>query len=174
MATQQIHFRQLVERSGNPEIVTLWTTPERNREFMKAVKENRVLTIVQEPASARKDFGRIGFHRNAHASYLVFPKSLPSAPKSRVIGIRYDLVRQSMPRDPVSPAMRPPRKRPVRRRPATREFDVIIRRTATLETCVRVPTRNEAQARREALATIRRQPMDLSKAVFHDEIKSVE
>src|ERR1051326_4794343 len=94
MPKKEIRFGDLVRVSGRPEIVSLWTDPKRNRPFMNAVKENRVLTLVQEPAAKRKDFGRIGFHREPHASYLVFPRPLQSNPASRVIGIKYELLEQ--------------------------------------------------------------------------------
>jgi hypothetical protein len=174
MATKQIRFEQLVQRAGNPEVVTLWTAPERNRPFMKAVKENRVLTVVQEPASTRKDFGRIGFHQNAHASYLVFPRSLPSDRDSRVIGIKYDLVRQAIPRDPVSPKERPAPGSRAQRKSQARDFDVVIRRTAVLETSVRVSGRTESQARRDAVASARRLPFDIAKAVLREDVMSVQ
>jgi hypothetical protein len=61
---------------------------------MQAVKQNRVITVVQEPASKRKDFGEIGFHQRGGAAYLVFPRPLPKSKQANVVGINYSLLAQ--------------------------------------------------------------------------------
>jgi hypothetical protein len=174
MPQKEIRFKDLVKAAGKPTIISLWTDPRRDRPFMKAVKENRVLTLVQEPASKKKDFGRVGFHQNQHASYLVFPEPLPANRDSRVIGINYDLVKQARVRDPIRWKDLQPRL-PKAKRPSTRKtFQVIIRRTARIETSVTVPARTEAAAREKAVQSARRQGFDTTKAVFSDEVVSVE
>lgn len=163
--------------SGKPEIVSLWTDPSRDRSFMKAVKENRVLTLTQEPASKRKDFGRIGFHQAPHASYLVFPRPLPRDAAPRVIGIKYDLVNQPAVNDPVKPEERgrAPRKasRPKRERRVKR-FEVIVRRVARIETAVTVENAaTVGEARRIALKQVKAELFDPSKTVVRDEVLDV-
>jgi len=71
-----IRFRDLVRTAGSPEPKSLWTDPKKDRDFMRAVKEKRVLTVVQE--AKRSDFGELGFHQHPHAFYFVFPKPLPA------------------------------------------------------------------------------------------------
>jgi hypothetical protein len=91
---KRIRFGDLVRNSGRPSVWTLWADPRKDRAFTKAVRENRVLTVIQEPASKHRDYARIGFHRQQYASYLVFPKRLPKDSDSRVIGIHYELVQE--------------------------------------------------------------------------------
>jgi len=140
---------------------------------MKAVKENRVLTLIQAPASKRKDFGRIGFHQEAFASYLVFPKPLPKETKPRVIGIKYDLMEQPRVADPVDltdPSPKP-EKKTVRKRKA---FEILLRRQATFETTVTIddaPT--VAAARKKAVQEMAAAPFDLTKAVMKNEVLDV-
>src|SRR3954464_15711520 len=128
-----IRFRDLVKTAGTPEPKSLWTDPKNDREFMRAVKQNRVLTVVQE--SAKKDFGELGFHQRQGALYFVFPKPLP-AEEGKVIGIKYDLAEPKEPTDPVSPKeLKRSRKvqassAPEKREPPLRTFHVSVRRTA--------------------------------------------
>jgi len=89
---KNVRFGDLVRNSGRPSVHTLWTKPERDRAFMQAVKRNRVLTVVQDPTSKRKDYGEIGFHERRSASYLVFPRPLPKDGAAHVVGINYSLL----------------------------------------------------------------------------------
>jgi hypothetical protein len=174
MPQREIRFKDLVKTAGKPTIVSLWSDPRRDRPFMKAVKENRVLTLVQEPASKKKDFGRIGFHQEQHAAYLVFPEPLPAIRDSRVIGIKYDLVEQARVRDPIPWKDLKPRAVKTKRPSAQKTLQVIIRRTARIETSVTVEAKTESSARDKAIQQARRQGFDISKAVISDEVMSVE
>lgn len=90
-----VRFAQLISDSGRPEIVTLWAPPETNRDFMKAVKENRVLTLIQRNVGSKTDYGLIGFFKEQQVSYLVFPKRLAHAHETKVIGIKYEELGES-------------------------------------------------------------------------------
>lgn len=142
---------------------------------MKAVKENRVLTVVERPPSKKKDCGIVGFHVQPQASYLVFPKALSAPARTRVVGIRYHLVAQPQTADPLPrPAFKlsaQPRAKP-RSRETT--FTVILRRVAVLESSITVLARNPKEARAKALNTIRHEPFALAKAVLANEVKSVQ
>src|ERR1051325_6446387 len=90
-----IRFGDLVRASGQPEPVALWQAPEKDKSFMRAVKENKVLTVIQEPRAKTKDYGLIGFHQHSHASYFIFPRRLTAKGDNvRVVGINYQLVQQ--------------------------------------------------------------------------------
>jgi hypothetical protein len=89
-----VRFGDLVRDAGRPEPVTLWTAPEADSSFSKAIRENRVLTVFQDPASNRKDFGRIGFHREPGATYFVFPRPLPDKQDARIVGVNYQLIEE--------------------------------------------------------------------------------
>ena len=77
MPMKEIRFTDLVSRAGKPEVVTPWSDPKQDRAFMKAVKENRIVTLVQQPLTKRRDYGEIGFHQDSRAAYLIFPKPHP-------------------------------------------------------------------------------------------------
>jgi hypothetical protein len=89
---KNVRFGDLVRNSGRPTVHSLWTKPGRDKEFMQALKRNRVLTVVQDPTSKRRDYGEVGFHQQHGASYLVFPRPLPKTGGGRVIGINYQLL----------------------------------------------------------------------------------
>ena len=95
MPKKEIRFGELVNRAGKPEAVTLWSDPKRDRGFMKAVRENRVVTLIQQPFIKKKDFGEIGFHEDPRAAYLIFPKPLHKGEASHVVGIKYELMAEA-------------------------------------------------------------------------------
>jgi hypothetical protein len=174
MAGKEVRFKQLVNKSGKPEIVSLWTDPKRDRRFMKAVKEHRVLTVIQEPRTHRKDFGRPGFHPNPHASYLVFPKPLPVDQESRVIGITYDLAADPRVIDPVPKSARSPRKPVKTARIRDKAFNVILRRTGVVETSIGVRAANSKEAEKKALHMVKLEPFDGAKAVITNSVTAVQ
>jgi hypothetical protein len=50
-----VRFAELVKHSGKPELAILWTEPEKDAAFWRAVKEKRVVTILQQTAGGKKD-----------------------------------------------------------------------------------------------------------------------
>ena len=174
-----IRFRDLVKTAGTPEPKSLWTDPKADRDFMRAVKQKRVLTVMQE--SKRKDFGELGFHQHAGALYFVFPKPLP-AEAGRVIGIKYDLADASEPRDaiPADKLNRAAKKTRTRSRepkkvePVVKTFQVAARRVAVLEVNFSIDAPSKVEARQKANETLKRQGFELAKAKIENEIKSVK
>ncbi|HEX4264582.1 MAG TPA: hypothetical protein VH597_09610 [Verrucomicrobiae bacterium] len=165
-----IRFRDLVKTSGKPEPKSLWTEPRQDPQFMRAVKANRVLTVVQPPASKKTDFGEIGFHRQPHSSYFIFPKPLP-ADKGKVIGIKYDLVEPSEPEDAISSedlksASKPKRtktSKPEKKIPADKTFEVRVRLVTVAETNISIKARTKGEAKEKALETAKSQEFATSK-----------
>jgi hypothetical protein len=51
-----VRFAALVQKSGKPEVATLWTKPEEDKAFMDAMKHNRVLTVAQRLKGNKKGF----------------------------------------------------------------------------------------------------------------------
>src|SRR5213080_50404 len=92
-----VRFGDLVRNYGRPEPVTLWTDPKHDPRISRAIRENRVLTVHQEPTSKKKDFGEIGFHKIPFAAYFVFPKPLKEDKTIRVVGINYQLAEEAEP-----------------------------------------------------------------------------
>ena len=83
-----VRFGALVKNAGQPEVYLPLFDPKQDRAFMQAVKQQRVLSIRQEPASRRTDFGVVGFDERNHTTYLVFPKPLKQFANARVIAFR--------------------------------------------------------------------------------------
>jgi hypothetical protein len=105
--TQQktVRFDSLVDGFGAPEQVTLWTAPEENREFMKAVEENRVVTVAMHNVGTSKDYGLIGFHKLANTIFVVFPKALPYSPGTKVVGLKYEKLAEAKAKGPIHEPM---------------------------------------------------------------------
>ena len=98
-----MRFGDLVRGSGRPEVVTLWVEPTKDKNFSKAIDENRVLTVLTDPGNHRKEYGRIGFHQQDGAIYLVFREELPPPDSvERVVGINYQLTQDRPVTDPVT------------------------------------------------------------------------
>ena len=184
-----IRFGDLVRNYGRPEPMTLWTDPKHDPRISKAIRENRVLTVHQEPTSKKKDFGEIGFHKIPFAAYFVFPKPLKEDKTARVVGINYQLAEEAEPiGKPVREitkeqggrkgrAARPAKKvepkaeKPeIRKEPPLKSYDVLLRRTATVETTITVKAEEEARAKEMALKKIKGKRFELSKAVVKDEV----
>ncbi len=175
-----IRFADLVRSSGRPEIVTLWVGPKKDRSFSRALRENRVLTIHDHPKGHRKEFGQIGFHQESGATYLVFPKPLPDAPESRIVGINYQLAEDRPLEGPLARKSRRRRssKQNVNKaaalpKPELKRFDVLVRRTATLEDILPVKAATVEAAREAALKTIKLKRFKLSRAIMREEILNV-
>ena len=178
-----IRFRDLVKSAGTPEPKSLWTDPKNDRDFRRAVKQNRVLTVVQE--SSRKDFGELGFRQHPGALYFVFPKPLPAG-EGKVIGIKYDLVEAGEPADELSAEelkraakakrakLREAKTEPKKAEPVVKTFRVAVRRVAVMEMSLAVDARSKAEARRKAAEVLKEQGFDSGKARIQDEIKSVK
>jgi hypothetical protein len=174
-----IRFSDLVKAAGKPEAKSLWVDPKQDRQFMQAVRQRRVMTVVQKPGSKKKDFGEVGFHQQPYASYLVFPKPIPADTNSKVVGIKYDLVEEPPVKDPVSEKdLRAAKKsRPAasvrQRKPPQQTFNVLVRREAVIETTIPVTARTQAEAKKKAAEIARTQPFETSKAILRTEVKHV-
>ena len=184
---KQIRFSDLVRKCGRPETVTLWTEPQDNPLFMKAVPANRVLTLMLKPHGGHPDFGEIAFHQHANALYLVFPKSLPEEGGARVVGIRYDLIAEQTNHQPVAKALKPegrpkasrlsvpfPSKTGPQEKPKPvprREFNVTIFRTASMQEEVTVVASNIHDAEAAALGAVKQRKFRLGN--IQDVIKAI-
>jgi hypothetical protein len=85
-----LRFAALVEISGKPQQQTLWIAPEKDKTFMKAVEQNRVVTLVQINVGTRKDYGIVGFFPEKKGTFLVFPKPISYGKGTKVTGINYE------------------------------------------------------------------------------------
>ena len=92
LKTKTVRFALVVEKSGEPEVYTLWQKPKTDRHFQMLLKNDRIMTILL--SDSETDFGLVGFRETKGARYLAFPKSLKRFTDRRVIGIRWELVRE--------------------------------------------------------------------------------
>ena len=83
-------FTEIVEKSGQPEVYTLWQKPKTDRHFQSLLKNHRVMTI--RATESGTDFGEVGFHQKPAARFLAFPKSLKRFEGQRIVGINWALV----------------------------------------------------------------------------------
>jgi hypothetical protein len=165
---KSVRFSKVVEGVGKPEPYTLWQDPDKDRDFQKAVREQRLITVLQEPASSKTDKAVVGYVKGEHANYLVFPKSLNAFKDSRIVGLKYELLTTPKPKGkPVKVSHRKPPGFQPPPRVATREpapappkppqpkrlphFKVTARIIHTAERSIDVEARNQAEARRAAL-----------------------
>lgn len=107
-----VRFSKVVQESGTPEPYTLWLPPERDRPFQAAVKAHRVMTVHQANTGTASDFGEIGFVEGVQGSYLLFPKSLKRYEGCRVIGVKYELLKETPPLPALPKAAKKPKLQP--------------------------------------------------------------
>ena len=157
---ETIRFSAVVKNAGTPEVYLPLSEPKRDRRFMRAVREDRVLSLKQEPTGTKKDFGTVGYLREPHLSYLIFPKPLTQLKGKRVVGIKYDALREaslSTPKPSVvargrSTKPAAPSKKP---KPRPKRFAAIVRLTATNDVQITVEAMNEKEARAKAVNAAR-------------------
>ena len=92
LKTKTVRFSLVIEKSGKPEVYTLWQKPSADRHLQAQLKNNRVMTILKTESGT--DFGIAGFKEKKGATYLVFHKSLKPFADQRVVGIDWSLIRQ--------------------------------------------------------------------------------
>ena len=171
-AGKEVRFAKLIEEFGQPEVVTVWADPKKDRAFMNLVKKGQILTVIQKPTGTKKDFGLIGFHPQPFAAYLVFPKRLPGESEAVVIGIKYDLLKKSSGQIAGSPASIPKSKM-VKPAPVLKTFEVTIRRRTSVEVTVKVEAFNPSEARQLALADVKTEALSVSAEDTDNNIISV-
>lgn len=92
-----VRFTQVVAKSGEPEPYALWSAPEKDRHFQAALHAHRVMSVHQANVGSQKDFGEVGFSEAEKGVLLIFPKSLKSFEGLRVVGVKYDLLKEPPP-----------------------------------------------------------------------------
>lgn len=107
-----VRFTQVVERSGAPELHPLWTAPEKDAEFQRAVKAGRVMTLAQANVGSKRDRGVVGYAPGEHAQFLIFPRSLKPFAGREVIGVKYELLHDPKVSEPYHAPAPKPKKRP--------------------------------------------------------------
>jgi hypothetical protein len=150
-----VRFSAVVQASGQPEVYLPLADPKHDRNFMRAVREQRVLSLKQEPTGTKKDFGTVGFLAEKYVSYLIFPKPLTAFADKRIVGIKYDTVQDAditAPKAaarPLKRSVKPATPKP-KPRPRPKRFTATVRITSTNEVKVTVKALDEDEARKKA------------------------
>ena len=87
-----VRFSKIVETAGKPSVHLLWMGPAKDRVLQKAMNANRVMTVHQDLADTKTDFGVVGFQKGITGQILIFPRSLEHFAGKRVVGVKYDLL----------------------------------------------------------------------------------
>lgn len=169
---KKVRFGDLVRNSGRPQIITLWTDPDKDPKLKHAVQQNRVLTVLEPPG--KRPFGFLGLKTEPHAVFLLFPRPLPKTSPARVIGINYQLVQESSVADPLKAEewrrKAQPKRHILTKRPARKAFTIKVRRTATVEEQVEVEALDRQAAEQAALEKAKQEPFELERAELVQEV----
>lgn len=105
-----VRFTQVVERSGKPQVHTLWLPPDKDPELKRAEHAHRVMRVGHGSQGGKTDVGTVGLESSAkpEGQVLIFPKSLKPFEGARIVGIKFDLVEQPKLADLRKPAHKPP------------------------------------------------------------------
>src|SRR5829696_1677150 len=147
-----VRFSAVVQASGKPDVYLPLADPKHDRNFMRAVREQRVLSLKQEPTGTKKDFGTVGFVPDKYVSYLIFPKSLARFAEKRIVGIKYDTLENASvaaPRPKAGTAgrsMKPAAPKP-KPKPRPKRFKATICITTTREIQIAVLAYDKEEAR---------------------------
>ena len=166
-------FKDLVEKCGTPEAYTAWVDPKRDSRFQAAWRENRVLTIHQNPTGHTKDFGVVGFHNEPNVGYLLFPKPLTEFEGRKIVGIAYDAV-HTPPRGPVVKPSATKKKLVLHPGPGTKSFSVTVCVTAKMEYTETVNATSSAAAKEAALKAAESRELDISSAAITRSVVQVK
>jgi hypothetical protein len=86
-------FATVVEKSGEPETYLALLDPAKDRTLQAAIKAHRVMTVIQNSGGNAADHGIVGFEKGTNRQFLIFPKSVQKFAGSKVVGIKYDLLK---------------------------------------------------------------------------------
>jgi hypothetical protein len=169
---KSVRFAVLVKACGRPEPVTLWADPRKDKRFMTAVRQNRIMTVEQENVGVKKDVGIIGFIKERNASYFIFPKPLNAFTGKEVKGIKYDLVNQPAAMEPAGALKRSVWVGEMQKMEPEKRYCVTIRWMATMNTAIEVQAKDRKTAGKIALGS--ECIPDLSKAKTSSKVLRIE
>jgi hypothetical protein len=177
--------------------MTLWSDPKLDKVFMRAVKENRVITIALQNVGTHKDFGLVGFHPKPSTTYVVFAKALSAANGTKVVGVKYEMLEDAPVKDPVprSQLQPAPKIRLLPTRPDKAEFvlpnadkkvvafpqpkplqkfKVAISVVTKSQVEKEIEAENPKEARAKALEGIKQEPVDVANAAITHRVISAK
>lgn len=162
---KSVRFTALVDAFGSPEPITLWTAPDKDPGISRAAAENRIVTLLQPPRGHRADYGLVGLHPQEHATFVRFPKAIPYAKGTRIIGIKYQLITNPLPVLKAGPPRAPRQSKAAsEKKPRDIVFRAVIQFTATQEVSFEIRASNRRAARQTALDAAAKYPPECSHA----------
>jgi hypothetical protein len=159
--TETVRFSEALKLVGKLETYLPFGDPKSDKDFMRAVREHRVLSLKQEPKGTKKDFGTVGFLPERYVSYLIFPKSLTAFSSKRVVGIKYDAVSEAgvstnrSSTAPSSRSLKPARPKP-EPKPRPKRFTATVRLISANDVRVTVEAFDEKEACEKAKEAARK------------------
>jgi hypothetical protein len=90
--TKTARFTEVVEKCGTPQTYTLWQKPKLDRHLQSQIKNSHIMTILRSDGGS--EFGCVGFLERKGALYLAFAKSLKRFGDRRIVGIKWELVKE--------------------------------------------------------------------------------
>lgn len=85
-----VRFSKVVQKAGKPEVYLLWSAPDKDPVFRKALQAGRIMTVHQE--HGQTDYGTVGYTKGAGEQILIFPKPLKTFRGNRIVGVKYEMV----------------------------------------------------------------------------------
>jgi hypothetical protein len=92
LTTKNARFAVVAEKCGEPHTYTLWQQPRKDRHLQSEIRRDHIMTI--ERSESGREFGIVGFIERQGALYLEFPKSLKRFADRRIVGIKWELVKE--------------------------------------------------------------------------------
>lgn len=89
-----VRFSQVVKKAGKPSVHLQLVDASEDRELKQAAKLNRVMTINQSTVGHATDYGTVGLDPKLKGQVLIFPKSLSTFADRRVVGIKYEMLKE--------------------------------------------------------------------------------
>jgi hypothetical protein len=145
---KSVRFSEIVKACGQPEPVTPWLDPAKDKRFMTAVRQNRVMTVEQDNVGTHRDIGIFGFIKERNVSYFIFPKTLSRFVGKEVKGIKYELIKQ-----PAATESEPARESRLAthqpKKQVEKRYCVTVRWTAVMNTSHEVQAKDPKAARKK-------------------------
>ena len=104
-------FRCVVEAAGKPDTHLLLVSPEKDKALQAAIRTHRVMTVHQELVGNKADHGTVDFEHGRARQFLIFPKSISKFKGSRIVGIKYDLLKAGRPPKERAKSVKEPKKK---------------------------------------------------------------
>ena len=91
LKTKTARFTDVVAVCGAPQVYALWQAPKKDARLQSQIRQSQIMTIQRSAGGS--DFGCVGLIERKNAIHLNFPKSLKRFADQRIVGIKWELVK---------------------------------------------------------------------------------